>query len=282
MTVEHTIEADGTLQVTADFFDLPASALFRYWIEPELLYMWWPPEAEVEPHVGGNYFLRWPSMDWTVRGTITRFEAGRSLGFTWAWDHEPDTPETEVIVDFTAAGEGTRISLHHGPYPDSPRGEEMRSGHIEGWNHFLEQLQIVGRRKTSRSAGPTLANTETTDEMIDRHFGERDETGRRKATDRMIRRATEMMAEGFGPDEYMARLGRNILVWAGAMNGYPDPDMQAWVTRAADVLFDLDKLAAAEEQYLTGDDLVAARKHRKSILRFKDRLARRRRNRPTM
>lgn len=146
MCVEHEIGADGTLVVTCEHPHLPPDALFRYWIEPDLLRLWWTPEASVEPRIGGKYILRWPTMDWTLRGAITQFEPGRSLAFAWRWDHEPDTPGTAVTVGFTPVGVGSRIDLTHGPYPDSPRGDKMRTGHIEGWTHFLRNLRGVGLR----------------------------------------------------------------------------------------------------------------------------------------
>lgn len=78
----------------------------------------------------------------------------------------------------------------------------------------------------------------------------------------MTRRAEEMMADGLSPDEYMARHGRNIIMWSGSRNVYADPLVQAWVERAADVWTNPELLAAAEEQFLVGDELEMARKCR--------------------
>lgn len=96
-------------------------------------------------------------------------------------------------------------------------------------------------------------------EAIDEFFGERDENGRRIATERMTERAIKMMAKGLSPDEYMARHGRSMIMWAGSRNVYADPTVQAWVDRAAEVWSNPELLAMAEEQFLVGDELEAAR-----------------------
>jgi hypothetical protein len=109
--------------------------------------------------------------------------------------------------------------------------------------------------------------------------GERDEQGRFIATDRDHAHVRMMMGEGLSPDEYMAKHGRTILVWSAARSVYSDPDLQSWVTKAADVLFDSEKLAQAEEQYLIGADLESARRHRARLSRSQDRYKRRHRPR---
>ena len=38
------------------------------------------------------------------------------------------------------AGCGTTLTLTHGPYDESPGSQEMRTGHLEGWTHFLSRL----------------------------------------------------------------------------------------------------------------------------------------------
>jgi uncharacterized protein YndB with AHSA1/START domain len=120
-------------------FDL--QDLFDHWVEAALLRRWWPPQAEVEPCKGGAYHLSWPAMDWHLRGVITRYEPCRALEFTWRWDHDPERPETRVLVSFErASSAGSTLSLRHGPYPASDMGGEMRQEHLEGWLHFLPRL----------------------------------------------------------------------------------------------------------------------------------------------
>jgi uncharacterized protein YndB with AHSA1/START domain len=142
------IEVPGDPDALALTVALPGfsrEVLFRHWIDPEALSRWWPPEADVDPRPGGRYHLRWPDMSWTLRGRITHFEPPGSLGFTWIWEHEPDTPITEVKVAIEPDLGGSCLYLTHGPYPNTDQGQQMRQGHLEGWMYFLPRLQALHR-----------------------------------------------------------------------------------------------------------------------------------------
>lgn len=71
-----------------------------------------------------------------------------------------------------------------------------------------------------------------------------------------------MMSEGFSPEEYMARHGRNILVWSSARHEYQDPEVNEWAHHAAYVLFDSDRLAEAEDKHLSGTELEEKQRRR--------------------
>jgi uncharacterized protein YndB with AHSA1/START domain len=129
------------LIVKADIPKLSPEAAFTYWTRPELITKWWPQEAEIEPRLGGRYHLAWPGMNWHLRGVYTAFEPGRRLAFTWRWDHEPDAPERSVDITFAPGGEGTHLTATHGTYADTDADREERQGHLDGWTHFLSQLQ---------------------------------------------------------------------------------------------------------------------------------------------
>ena len=95
--------------------------------------------------MGGTYRLSWPAMGWHLRGRYTKVDPGRALGFTWAWDHEPQRPERHVDVSFEPLPEGgTRITVTHGRYGDGAADAEDRQGHIDGWRHFLARLASLG------------------------------------------------------------------------------------------------------------------------------------------
>ncbi|HZO74881.1 MAG TPA: SRPBCC domain-containing protein [Ktedonobacteraceae bacterium] len=132
------------LLVEADFPSTEPATLFAYWTEPALLQQWWPPEAEIQPEVGGTYHLSWPGRNWHLRGHYTHFEPTKRLGFTWRWDHDPQemrTREVTLVLEPLTSG-GTRLHLTHKPYDLTPEEQEVRiEQHLTGWTHFLACLQ---------------------------------------------------------------------------------------------------------------------------------------------
>lgn len=128
-----------TLVLSGDF-PAPPETVFRFWTEPALLTQWWASDAEIEPREGGAYLFSWPQMDWRLRGRYLAFDPNRRIAFTWAWDHEPDTPERRVEVHFDPAGDGTRVTITHGPYGASSGEQEDRQSHLEGWQYFAGRL----------------------------------------------------------------------------------------------------------------------------------------------
>ena len=129
------------LVMVTNFPQFAPDVLFDYWTKPDLICQWWPQQAEIEPNEGGAYHFSWPQMGWSLHGRYVNFDIGRSLSFTWQWDHQA-TPLRHVGMLFDALPNGgTQITLTHGFYTDSAEDQEERAGHIEGWTHFLGRLQ---------------------------------------------------------------------------------------------------------------------------------------------
>lgn len=128
-----------TLIVIADYPGVTPERVYAYWTTPSLLCMWWPQQAELDARIGGAYKLSWPAMNWRLRGRYTAMQPGARLAFTWVWEHEA-TDVRGVEVLFAPHESGTRLTLRHGPYADTPADRESRNGHIEGWLHFLAKL----------------------------------------------------------------------------------------------------------------------------------------------
>jgi uncharacterized protein YndB with AHSA1/START domain len=133
------------LVLQVELTKLSPEQVFDHFARPELLTRWWPTEAENDPRPGGWYHFAWPAQDWHLRGRYTAFEPGRSLGFTWQWDHEPERPMRHVAVDFAghAHGGGCVVTVTHALYGDDPTEQEDRESHREGWLHFLARLDSL-------------------------------------------------------------------------------------------------------------------------------------------
>ena len=129
------------ITITADFPRLSPARLFDYWTSSDLLIKWWPPSAELDPKMGGTYHFSWPKQDWHLRGKYTMFNRGKTLGFTWKWDHEPiDTTRVTILFQPIPNG-GTRLTLHHEGYSKNSEAKRIRDEHVEGWTFFLGKLQ---------------------------------------------------------------------------------------------------------------------------------------------
>jgi uncharacterized protein YndB with AHSA1/START domain len=135
----------STLVVTGDFGGFTPRELFDHWVRPELLVLWWPREAVVDPRVGGEYKFNWPEQNWVLTGTYTAFEPGEHLGFTWAWNHDVDkVGVTQVDVAFEEIEGGSRMTITHGPWNESKDAQDDRQGVREGWIHF--GMRLAGLR----------------------------------------------------------------------------------------------------------------------------------------
>ena len=143
MVVMQLPSTNNELVIMGDIQNVPPDVLFEYWTKPDLIKKWWPPEAEIEPRLGGSYHLSWPQRNWHLRGHYTSFDPGKKLAFTWHWDHDPESiPVTEVVIVFESLpNDGTRMTLTHGSFSDSVEDQQMRADHLEGWEHFIGKLQ---------------------------------------------------------------------------------------------------------------------------------------------
>ncbi|MFN8176345.1 MAG: SRPBCC domain-containing protein [bacterium] len=139
----HELITDDGILIEARFRDVSPLRLLDHWIEPELLALWWPQQAIVDPEPGGRYHLSWPVMNWTMRGQVRELERGARLSFTWAWDHEPDLPPRRVTIEVERTASGSGLTLTQGPYAATEREIQDRQSHVDGWAHFFSRLAPI-------------------------------------------------------------------------------------------------------------------------------------------
>lgn len=123
-----TVHIERELPTTAD-------VAYDHFVQPELLVLWWPSEAETDPQTGGEYRMFWEAPGVTLRGQYRKVVPGRQLAFTWKWDHEDLSPRL-VDVIFTSTRRGCVVSITH----DAGSDDEA-SDYTNGWIHFLGRLQ---------------------------------------------------------------------------------------------------------------------------------------------
>jgi uncharacterized protein YndB with AHSA1/START domain len=70
-------------------------------------------------------------------GTVTAWEPGRRVGFTWHPGHDPATA-TAVEVTFAATPAGCTVTLvHHGWAARGAEAREARRSYERGWSYVL-------------------------------------------------------------------------------------------------------------------------------------------------
>ncbi len=132
-----------------DEASISAETIFRYLTTPALLQTWWAEEAIVEPQIGGNYQMAWPSIDKRLLGRITNFEPNRAIAFTWLWEDGSEGREKLVEISII----GNTVALTHSGYDQSEADQQARQDHIDGWAYFLSLLQAeLLRQATENSA----------------------------------------------------------------------------------------------------------------------------------
>jgi uncharacterized protein YndB with AHSA1/START domain len=126
-------------------YPAPVEKVFRAWIDPEALKLWFGPSdegkilvSETNPKVGGRYriVMQMPSGEQhRVGGVYREIVPNEKLVFTWAWESTPER-ESLVTVQLKRADDGTDMTLTHEQFFD----EAARDRHQHGWDGTMERL----------------------------------------------------------------------------------------------------------------------------------------------
>ena len=73
-----------------------------------------------------------------VWGNVLAWEPPTRLRMTWRPGFEPETPDTEIEVLFTAEGDGTRVELIHSGWDKLADGAQTRASYDGGWDGVLD------------------------------------------------------------------------------------------------------------------------------------------------
>jgi uncharacterized protein YndB with AHSA1/START domain len=156
-----------TLQIRRTFA-APREKVFAAWARREQLEQWMC--KDVAAHVvihhvqdiraGGSYLMeiRDPGKGETYwgKGDYLEVKAPEKIVFSWSWtkaeadgsrtEMHPDSPETQVTVEFFARGNSTEVVLTHALFGSA----QLRDEHDRGWNGcfdvLAEELQTTGTR----------------------------------------------------------------------------------------------------------------------------------------
>lgn len=141
------------------YFAASPAAVFAAWTDPSMVKQWFGPApnslraAEIDLRVGGG----WKFIESLDQGRSVGFEgmyleiaSNERLSFTWtkfvahADGHRETTPESSVLVTFSANGTGTDVRVIHRDVHDEP----THKGFTKGWGFAMRtmaELWSVGR-----------------------------------------------------------------------------------------------------------------------------------------
>jgi len=130
--------------------DLPVGPdeAFALVTEPERLRRWTAVCATVDLRAGGTWTWH-VTPGHIAAGRVHEVEPGRRLVLGWGWDGDEALPpdSSTVTITIEEADGGSRVTLTHAGLPTA----ESRAGHAEGWQHYLERLELLA---VKGDAGP--------------------------------------------------------------------------------------------------------------------------------
>jgi uncharacterized protein YndB with AHSA1/START domain len=125
----------------------PRAVVFRAFVDPDELAMWFGPKGftiprvEFSARVGERYRIEMQPPDggrFSLIGEIREVDRPRRLAFTFVWEPpSPDDVETDVGLSFRDLGESTAVNLTHGLFTT----EERRALHDDGWSDSFDKLE---------------------------------------------------------------------------------------------------------------------------------------------
>ena len=125
--------------------DAPRPRVFAAWTKAEEMKRWMAPGdmrvalATSDLRAGGAYQIHMQSpkgLAYRVSGVYREVKPPERIVYTWRWEHERDSPEMLVTVEFRDRGDRTEIVLTHEGFPN----EESRARHEHGWVGCLANL----------------------------------------------------------------------------------------------------------------------------------------------
>ena len=135
---------DGpVIRATVKLGNCPPDRALAAFTDPELLASWWGGELTINPEVGGVYNVWFPKVPASLIGQVVRNVPGDAFEFSWAWEHEPDSPDRTVSVTVGTNGDGTELAIVHGPHGAGDAEATARTAHRDGWEYFLPRLHAA-------------------------------------------------------------------------------------------------------------------------------------------
>ncbi len=120
-------------------YDATPERVFRAWTDPASVKAWLADgkNISIDPRENGLFFIEmpWQERIYPHYGRYLRVESPRLLEFTWVSEASLGK-ESVVLIELTARGAQTDLTLTHDGLPD----EQQAKSHHGGWSGFLDGL----------------------------------------------------------------------------------------------------------------------------------------------
>jgi uncharacterized protein YndB with AHSA1/START domain len=136
-TVRQT-QAGGFIVAFDRLMERPPEKVWAALTDPKILANWLG-DVELDPRTGGPYIIRFRRISVVMTGTITAFEPGRVLEYTWHENY--GMPASRIRWELSPAGAGCRLKLSHTFTANCVLNEVV--GFLAGWHAFLNAIPLA-------------------------------------------------------------------------------------------------------------------------------------------
>ncbi len=129
----------------------PLASIWHAWTSSETITEWFPPEANIEPRLGGAFELFFDPNNHSHQSTIgcvfTAFKPNSQIAFTWKGPNNfadfMNIPQslTHVTISFVEEGDHVIVKLEHTGWGEGPQWEGAENWHREQWQNALNDLK---------------------------------------------------------------------------------------------------------------------------------------------
>lgn len=114
--------------------------VFDFLIEPEKMVRWFGVATDIEPRLGGRFWLDVNGTD-VASGLYEEVVRPERVVFTFGWEDSPHVPAGSTTVTITLEpmpDDTTTVHLRHDGLPNGPADDHQR-----GWTYYLSRLADV-------------------------------------------------------------------------------------------------------------------------------------------
>jgi len=139
----HIADAGAVIVATVWLADCDPDQALTAFTDPAVLLRWWRGELTADLVPDGEYTVRFPAIPARLTGRVLGYTPADSLVFSWSWEDEPPDSTVAIRVRAEPDGNGTVLTIEHGPHREDEAGQTAHAEHRAGWEFFLPRLRAA-------------------------------------------------------------------------------------------------------------------------------------------